>query len=327
MSEQTPQSVAPETSVPSEVVESQVEGSEGDLGLDSGEVSASDVADLKDVLNDPTATKQEKAQAKKMLKEFDIVVDGKKYRETLPFEVEDSEEIRSYLVKQAQMARVSNKRMQEKSQIEKDAKELIEMLRTNPRAVLSDPAIGVDFKQIAAQFIEEELANAQKSPEQIELEAARAELKAEKERRAKEETSRQERERERMQEEAFNNYSAQLTSALKTHSMPSDPIVIQKMANYMQIALSKGIELTMEEIAPIVKEEVNEDIRRYAKLLSAEDLEEFVGKEAISQIRKKNLAKAQTPASVKSAIKDTGKSSKDVAPEAPKQSFKKFFGV
>src|SRR5439155_16062490 len=87
------------------------------------------------------AMKQE-AAAKALARKLKLKVDGRE--EELP-----EEEV----VKWAQMGRAAQKRFQEASEKRKQAEDFIRMLKEDPISVLSNPAIGVDFRKLAEEYL------------------------------------------------------------------------------------------------------------------------------------------------------------------------------
>lgn len=272
------------------------------------------------------AAKKEAARIRKLK----LKVDGQELEEELPFEIDDNPEAVEYMTRQLQMSKAAQKRMGEHAQLQKEVKYFLEELRKNPRKILSDPTIGIDVKQLAAQIIEEEIANSQKSPEQLEKERLESELKALQEEREQEREELRQKEFERLQEIEYERYDNLMSKALETSDLPKSPYVVKKMADYMLLGLNEGIDVSPEDVLPLVREEIQNDLREMFAIMPDEVIEKIVGKDVFSRVRKKNVAKAKSaPTPVKSAIKDTGASSKSAASgnSAEKKSFRDFFGV
>jgi hypothetical protein len=218
---------------------------------------------------------------------------------------------------------------QEYSQLEKEVKSFIEELRKNPKKVLNDPTIGIDIKQLAASIIEEEIENSQKSPEQLEKEKLQAELKAMKDEQEKEKEERKTRDFERLQQQEFERYDMQMTQALDKHpDLPKSPYIVKKMADYMLMGLNQGIDVTAEDVIPLVKQELQDDLREMFAVMPEDVIEAIVGKDVISKLRKKSVAKGRAGV-VPGKVADTGapKADKDGKKEVKeKMDFKTFFG-
>lgn len=283
--------------------------------------------DAKAVLQDPNASKTEKKVAQKMLKKLTLKIDGEEFEENLPFEIPDTQEAREYMKRELQMGRMGQKRAQEKASIEKEVVRFIEELRKNPRKALSDPAIGLDVKQLATQIIEEEIENSKKSPEQLEKEKLQAELQALKDEREKEKKEHDEKEMSRLREEAYERYDLLMSQTLEKSDLPKSPYVVKKMADYMLLGLQNGKDVTPEDVLPLVREEIQEDLKQMFAVMPDEVVEKLIGRDKLNSLRKRNIAKAkQAPAAVKAPGKtsDTG-TIKTETKEKAKQNYKDFF--
>lgn len=259
------------------------------------------------------------------IKELKLKVHGQEFTEELPFELDDNPEAVEYLTKQLQLSKAAQRAMQEKSTFEKQVGQFFQDMKSNTRAKLLE--LGIDPKEFAASVIEEEIKKAQMSPEQLKQMEMEEELnRLREEARMKEEQFNQ-RELERVRQIEFEKIDTQMTKALDSSDLPRKPYVVRKMAEYMLIGANNGINLTPEDVLPIVKQDLLSDLQEVIGSLPEDKAEEFIGKEVFNRFRKKNLAKAkQTPASVKSGIKDVGSTKSGTAKPSEKVDYKKFFG-
>jgi len=274
----------------------------------------------------PNPTKAEK----KMLRELKIKFNGKDYTESLPFEIEDNQANRDYMTKQLQMSRLAQSKSADFAALQKQAYQLVEDLQKNPRKVLQNPNLGIDVKKLAAEIIEEEFANSQKSPDQLEREKLQQELKALKEDRENEKKTFQEKERERMTTEAANRYDQEFTAAISASDLPKSPYVVKKMAELMSIAVSENLDVSASDVMPLVREQIVNDIKEMFGAMPEDVIESIVGKDIFNKVRKKNIANAkqkQAPTTLKGSVQDIG-AKKAPAPAKPadKISYRKFFG-
>jgi len=275
-------------------------------------------------------TPSEQKAAKKMLKSLKLKIDGREVEERLPFEIPDDEESIEFMKRNLQMSKMGQKRAQEYSQLEKEVKSFIDELRKNPRKVLADPSIGIDVKKMAADLIEEEIANSQKSPEQIEKEKLESELKAIKEEREREKEEAKKRDFERIQQESFERYDMLITQALDKSDLPKSPYVVKKMADYMLMGLQEGIDVSPEDVLPLIRDEIQSELKDMFRVMPEEVIEAIIGKDVFTRVRKKNIAAvkaAKTPPTAAKAAVDTGSSSKSDEKPKQKQTFKDFFNI
>lgn len=269
------------------------------------------------------AIEQQKAEAKR-IRELKLKVHGEEITEELPFEIEENPEVVEYLTKQLQLSKAAQRAMQENSTFQKQVGEFFKDLKSNTKAKLLE--LGIDPKEFAAQVIEEEIKKAQMSPEQIRQQELEEELNKLKAEAKKKEDEFNQRELERLREIEFEKIDTQMTTALEKSDLPKKPYVVRKMAEYMLIGANNGINLTAEDVLPLVREELLGDLQEIINSLPEDKAEEFIGKEVLNRFRKKNLAKAkQTPASVKSSIKDVG-TQKTEQKQVDPVNYKKFFG-
>lgn len=324
MSEQA--SAAPAASAPIQDAAPQNQNEQ----VNESESVEAEASEAEDILADPDASKAEKAEAKKMLKSLKIKYNGKEYEEKLPFEIPDDEKSVEYMRKQLQMSKMGQSRAQEKAELEKEVEAFIHQLRTNPRSVLEDPTLGVNFQDIVAQYIDEQIELSKKSPEQLEREKMEKELKSLREEREKEKEESKQRELARLQEQEFERYDMSITKALDGSDLPKSPYVVKKMADYMYEGLKAGYDLGPEDVIELVRQEIQADIQQMFGAMPEEVIEKIIGNDVLGKLRKKRVAVAKA-APLKKAIPDTGKQMKKEEevekPKGPKRTYRDFFGT
>lgn len=271
----------------------------------------------------PQATQKE---IKKELKKLKLKVDGRE--EDVEFDPSDDE----FLTKELQKARAFGKRSQEYSDLEKTVRSFVEELRKNPRKVLADPNLGVDLKNLAKEIIEEEIENSQKSPEQLKSEKMEAELKAIKEEREKEKKDSQQKEFERLQQQEYERYEMLVDKALSKSDLPASPYIVGKMADYMLIGLQEGLDVQPEDVIPLIRDEMQHDLKQMFAVMPDEVIEQLVGKDVLTRLRKKNLSKAKQVAQTTqqaSKAPDVGQTSKNEAKDdkTEKKTIKQLWGI
>lgn len=310
------------------VVESQDTSSENESQDLSGETfEASQEAEIAEQVAkaNPDLSKTQVAAKIRKLK---LKVDGREFDEELPFDLPDDPAIREYMTKHLQMSKVSNSRMAEKAQLEKEVLEFLGELKKNPKAALSNPNFGVDLKKLAKDIIEEEIENSKKSPEQLQKEKLESEIKELKAAQEKEKKESRERELQRLQDQEYERYDLSISNALEKSNLPKNPYTVKKLADYMILGLKNNLDVTPEDVLPLVQQEMQEDLKQMFSVMPDELIEGLVGKDVITRIRKKNLSKAKAgPTTLKASIQDTGKTKEESKEPQKKVSFKQFFGV
>lgn len=303
---ETPVSESTATEETQEVEAEETEATEGEAQQEESAESTEqqEAAAKLEELESKDTTKMSKAQKQaleKQIKKFKLKVDGKE--EELEIDLNNEEELKNHL----QKSRASSKRMQEAAELRKSAEQFIDMLKKNPRKVLSDPNIGVDLKTLAQEIINQELEDAAKTPEQLEKEKLQRELEEIKEKYKKEEEDRKEREFKRLQAEQEEKIQSNIESALKEGNLPKSPYTVRKMAELMMLALENGKDLQPKDLVPILRKQMNQDIKELFGASNDDVLEELIGKDRISNLRKKAVAKVkqQQVAQTANAVKPT----------------------
>lgn len=281
--------------------ESTEEGSESDQSVEQ----TAEEAKLAALQSKDTSqmNKTEKKAHEKRIEKFKLKVDGRE--EDFEIDLNDHEQVKNHL----QKSRASSKRMEESANLRKSAEQFIELLKTNPRKVLSDPNIGVDLKNLAQEIINDQLEQAAKSPEQIEKEQLQKELQEIKDKYKKDEDDRKDRDFKRLQAEQEEKIQNNIESALKDGGLPKSPYTVRKMAELMMLALENGKNLEPKDLVPMLKNQMNADFKDFFSASNDDVLEELLGKERISSMQKRRIAKVkatQPTAQTASSVKPTG---------------------
>ena len=271
------------------------------------------------------ASQQEQKQIENSLKKkFRLKVDGEEVEEEIDLSNEQE------LIKKLQLAKAAQKRMQEAAEYrraieetESEIDEFLEGLRSNPLAVLSHPELGLDMKQIVENYLQQEVEKSQKTPEQIELEEARARLKALEEEKEALENERREEYMERLRVEKAAEIEKELLEALESGDLPQSDYIMNKMVDLASIAYDNGIEISMKDILPIVRESYLRDARQIFGKLPDELVEDILSKDRIRNIRNKQLQALKNQQKPSLNVPDTGKKTETKAEK--KQSAKDFF--
>jgi hypothetical protein len=253
-------------------------------------------------------------------KKFQLKVDGRD--EDFELDLANEEEIRKHL----QFSKAAQKRMQESAEMRKGVNELLEALRTDPIKVLTDPRLQIPEdvrRQLAESIISEEMEELTKSPEQKEKEKLQREyerLKAEVETEKK---ARSDAEFARLQEQQAVQLDKEMSEAIESSGLPKNARTVRYMAEALMFCLQNDLDLSAKDLVPYVKKQTLGEFKEMISSLSDDDFEDWLGKDQISRLRKRNIqrAKAGTTAA---AIKPTGANTPKSDTKQEKISFKDF---
>lgn len=290
--------------------------------------------DAKATLNNPNASKAAKVEAKKTLKKLTLKVDGEEYEQDLPFDLPDDPKAIEYMKRELQMAKMGQNRAQHAATLEKEIVQFFDELSKNPKKALSNPAFKdrLDLKKLAAEIIEEEIENSKKSPEQLEKEKLQAELQAIKEERENEKKSAEQREFDRLREQYAEDYDIQITNALETNKIPKSAAAVKKIADYMEIAVKAGKDVSVNDLIPIIRDELASDFLQHLNSLPDDQLDQYIPKAIQDRLRKRVVAKAKATAANPALkgnpkVESTGKASEKKEENGGKKTMRQLWGV
>lgn len=296
--------------------------------------SVSEVSEVDSVEADSSAEEGGQAESQELkeeLEEFVLKVNGKEVREKV--NIRDKQRIAKALQmeKAAQQAfqerAITSKQLQE---IQEDVEEFLEQFTENPLSIVMNPEFNLSKeqkRQLAEAILREDLEDSQKTPEQKEYEETKRryeELLAEKDAL---EAQRRSDEQARLEQEAAVELENEIVQAIEIGSLPRSQYISKKLADLAYIAYSNGIDLSMQDLIPFVKQQYKRDIAEMLGILNDEEVEMLVSKDRIRAIRNKQIQSVKPKDGVlKTPLKtqDTGSSNKKQ--EAPvKISAKEFF--
>jgi hypothetical protein len=244
-----------------------------------------------------------------MKKKFNIKVDGKQ----LEREIDLGNE--AELIKIIQMAEMAQSRAQEaanlrKSDLERSqqVEDFINALKNDPRSVLEH--LGHNVPELANKVLEEEIKKMEMSPEQRKIQELEAQLKAKLE---AEETTKKQAEaqaQEALKAKYAAEYEKDMITALDSGNLPRDPEVITRLTGMMKIALANKIDLSFADLIPLLKENMEKQMKAMMSAMSAEDLDRILAEEKLKEInsRRRKAADALKPKQappVAQSIKDS----------------------
>jgi len=256
-------------------------------------------------------------------RKFNLKVNGKS--KEIDLDMDNNEEIEKYL----QKAIAADEKFQEAAMTRKQAEQLVEMLRTNPKAILKHPELGIDIQKLAHEIINEQIEDMSKSPEQKRLEEMEAKLKEYEEEKTRLENEKREAEIAKLEQQAFQQLDDQISDALSGSSLPKSPYVVKRITDAMIEAVGLGyLDVTAQQVMPYVEEQLTNEIQKLFEQAPDEVMEKLTGKDRLDKYRKARVAKAKAkPIETAKQVKDSGSQKSDSkSKEEEKTTFSKMFG-
>lgn len=256
----------------------------------------------------PAELSPEEAQAlQEKIEEFDLKVNGKTIKEKVNMNDKARLQRAFQMEKAAQEAMAKSASSQKQiAAMEAEMDQFLQILKNDPMKILNNPALGLKLEDMADKILAQKIEEASKSPEQIELEKARAKL-AEYEQKIKdEETARQLAERQKLEADAEAHIQSEIMEAIDSGSLPKSPYIINKMAQLASIAFDNGVDVSMKDLAPIVKKMYQRDMKEMMGGMKDDEIEELVSSDRIKAIRNARIQAARGKVQAATKIVDTG---------------------
>lgn len=199
------------------------------------------------------------------------------------------------LVSAYKAQKTADSRSQQASRQEKLVKEIAEMIQKNPWELLQ--RAGYDPRQLAEEYLTQAIEEEMLPENERELKKIRAE-KEELERQYREEMTRREREQmELASKQAEQEITSQIIESLESSNLPKTPDVVQRIAKYMYLAETKGVNVPIKQIIPLVEEDLRNLNANILKSLDPNNRINYIGEDLLKQIRQDDLARLKRPES------------------------------
>jgi hypothetical protein len=196
-------------------------------------------------------------------------------------------EHKAKLQRYAQLGRAGHKRLEEAAKIRKEAEGVLQALERDPLGTLE--RLGLDVDGLAESRLRARLEREQMTPEQ----------RREAEERQRHETERQKFEREKAEWETQRaealkaHYGQQLEKtlmdAVQAGGFPATPPVVARLAQLHRANLLGGIELSPDELAAHLRDDLAAETASILHGLDAPRLLALLGKETADKIRKHDV--------------------------------------
>lgn len=221
------------------------------------------------------ATQPTPAAAARMLK---LTIDG-----------QDLEMPESEVIAMAQKGKSADKRFQEAAAARREAEQVVNFLKSNPKEAFKK--LGIDVRKFSEDTLLEMIQHDQMTPEQKKAQENENEL------RRYRDTEKQAQERAhaealaRQEQEYMQSYDATFVKALTESGLPKTPYTVKRMAELTLIATRKGLDLEPSQLAKLVREDYESEMKAMYGQADGDALLELLGKDAVKKLSKAQLSK------------------------------------
>lgn len=272
------------------------------------------------------AKEELKQEVKAQIKKLKIKVDGKELEKELDLANE------AELIKMLQMSEMSNKRAQEAAELRKkhqaresELNNFLELLKDKPELILQQ--MGKNPVELAEKWLQEEVEKMQMDPKERRIKELEAEMKKIADEKAAAKQAQEEAQKKYLRDKYASDYELQLKKAMDSGSIPSEPELVNSMVSYMAKAIEQGIDISFDDIIPLVKNSHRNIVKSTLKGFSAQELLELLSEAQVNDLLvKKAPPKKKVAPPTAQQIKDAGeKVEENSGPKFRTQSASEFF--
>jgi len=193
----------------------------------------------------------------------------------------------------------ADKRFEEAAQGRKQVFEAIDRMKDPNQLPQVLEAMGYDVRQLAEQFLYQQLQYEALTPEQ------RRGLEMQRELQRRDAIDQQRQQQYDAQEKSVQSQAmvqeiqGQIIDALKTSNLPQTADSVKRMANEMSRNVKRGISITAAEAAKYVERDLRRQIKDLTGKLPPEKLDDILGPDVGKKLRQRDLAKIKNPIQTK----------------------------
>lgn len=192
-------------------------------------------------------------------------------------------------IKWIQMGMSAHQKWKEAADMQKQSNQFIQALKSNPRDILENPALGIDMVSLAEEVLYERLEEEGLSDREKALRKENRELKSAKHKEMLEQQKREQQARQEQENQRVEN----IKSALDKAGLPTSIDVVNHTLNYMQNAIDAGTpNVSPELVLDYVRKDYNDAQREHFSKFTVEQLTDLLGKDMIEKIREHNVKAA-----------------------------------
>lgn len=173
--------------------------------------------------------------------------------------------------------------------IRNQASQFMESFKQNPRALLENPALGLDPVKIAEEILYDKIAEEQMSDSEKAMRAKLREYEAKEQAKLLEEQQNEAKAQKERNQQTLNR----INEVLEASGLPQTRDNISKTIEYMRKAQDAGItDVSPESVMEYVRNDFTSTQKSYISSFKIEQLIDFLGKDVVDQIRKHNVQQA-----------------------------------
>jgi hypothetical protein len=96
-------------------------------------------------------------------------------------------------------------------------------------------------------------------------------------------------------EKIRGEYETQFISALQESELPNNPQIVARMARYMEEAVMEGLNPTANEVAKLVKQDIQEEFKLLSATMKPDQVKAILGDEQVKKIKEYDFQQVKSP--------------------------------
>jgi hypothetical protein len=209
-------------------------------------------------------------------------------------EVDEDEVIKIYKERKGHQ-RAAAKEMQEAKQAKKERDEFLNMLKDKNKLFSAMEKLGHNPRSLAEELLAAKLEEDLLDPREKEFRTVKAELEREKAEKAARLKAEEDHRDAEMRAKFSKDFSEKFVEALKESRLPGNKAMVGRIASYIHRSAKIGFEMTPQEAAKLVRQDIEDSQRNLYGDADAETLFQLLGESNLQKIRAYDTSRLKSP--------------------------------
>lgn len=234
---------------------------------------------------------------------YKLKVDGQE------FELPESE-----LIALAQQGKSANKRFQEAASTKREAEQIVNFLKSNPKEAFKK--LGIDVRKFSEDTLMEMITQDKMTPEQKQAHNNELELKKYRDGEKQAKDLKDSQAREALEKHHHDTYEKVFIQALTESGLPKTAYTVMRMAQLEQVNVSKKLNLTPTQLANVVREDFIAEQKALYGAADGNSLLDLLGPDAVKKLSKAQITKYKASGAIPKAANpgQTNGAGKEMSP-------------
>jgi hypothetical protein len=155
--------------------------------------------------------------------------------------------------------------------------------------------LGHDPRQLSEEFLAAQLEDELMDPREKELKETRSKLQKYEQWEKEQKEAAQKQREDALKAKYSKDYTDQFVEALKTTNLPPTKAMVGEMAKYIHRAAAMKFEMTAQEAAQLVKEDLENAYKNLYGEADADTLVRLLGEQGLQKIRQHDTSRLKSP--------------------------------